>query len=494
MKFEYDILISFSSLDNQQTFSGEDGWVSEFKKSLEMRLSQLLGMKPKIIMTNSKEDEVVENQNDENIDYSKVAIFIPIVSKFYLKSESNLIQLDEACKIRNENKPITEGSLPFVFKLLKNPSNKNIHPLAIQQNIEYHFFDKNIEDNTIKELSPSLLNQTEKLYWSKIDDIAIDIFEYFKAIGHYTESKKEIKKQNGINIYLAECSSDTVSYRDVFKRELSDNGHQVFPKKPLSTQMPAVYSEIVQNLSQTLLSIHILGSDYGVVPEGSNRSLVELQNDVADELLSKKGGNRIIWIPENVIPSDERQKILIEDIRISMKGIGSAEVVVGDLEVCKSLIEDTIVRIENNKLNSINDGLTNLGNSTIYLIYDFYDKAQIPNLVNYLKLLNCDVVTSADGIDETEIRNKHVANLKNCDAVMIYYGNGSELWLKTRLLDLLRIPAYGRKKSGPHKSIVCASPRSDDKYNFNSVDAEIFYCFDEIDTEGIKSWINSWIK
>ena len=69
MKFEYDILISFSSLDNQQTFSGEDGWVSEFKKSLEMRLSQLLGIKPKIILANSKEVEGIENQNIENIDY-----------------------------------------------------------------------------------------------------------------------------------------------------------------------------------------------------------------------------------------------------------------------------------------------------------------------------------------------------------------------------------------------------------------------------------------
>jgi len=481
-------------LDNQQTFSGEVGWVSEFKKSLEMRLSQLIGMKPKILLTNSKEFEGVENQNMENIDYSKVAVFIPILSRFYLKTESNLIQLDEFCKVRNENKPIAHGGIPFVFKVLKNPSNKSIHPITIHHNNEYQFFSKNKEDDTIMEWSPSLSNQTEKMFWSKIDDIAIDIFEYFKSIGHFIENKKEINYQNGINIYLAESSGDTVNYRNIFKRQLADNGHQVFPKKPLSTQMPVVYSEIVQNLSQTVLSIHILGSDYGLVPEGSNRSLVELQNDVADEVLSKKGGNRIIWIPENVIPTDERQKILIEDIHISMKGIGTAELVVGDIEVCKSLIEDAITRIENNKLNNSTDGITNIGNSTIYLIYDVYDRAQISNLVNYLKLLNIDVVTSTDGADETEIRSKHIANLKNCDAVMIYYGNGSELWLKTRLLDLLRIPAYGRKKSGPFKSIVCASPRSDDKYNFSSVDAEIFYCFEEIDTEGIKLWINSWIK
>jgi hypothetical protein len=120
LKFEYDILISFSSLDNQQTFSGEDGWISEFKKSLEMRLSQLIGRKPNIVLRNAKEAEVNKNQNIESIDYSKIAIFIPILSKFYLKEESNLIQLDEFCKARNENKPLVQGSLPFLLmNLLK---------------------------------------------------------------------------------------------------------------------------------------------------------------------------------------------------------------------------------------------------------------------------------------------------------------------------------------------------------------------------------------
>lgn len=491
VQFEYDILISFSPLDNQLVQNGEDGWVTEFRKSLELRLSQLIGRKP---MIHSNDIEPIDDQHDvSDIDASKYALVIPILSKWYIRGEGGIAELESYCEQRNEGRISQVGNLPYVFKVLKNHLKNELHPIAIQQNLDFCFYEKEIESGSIREFSPNLLNQTEKMYWGKLDDLANEIHEYLKQIGQLTQNNKSTNL-NGLTIYLAEGSSDSLVYRDVIKRELSDNGHNILPKKPLTPQMPVIYAEAMQSINQATLSIHILGSEYGIVPEGSNRSMVEIQNDVADEVMAKTGGRRLIWIPENVIPTDERQKILIDDIRSSMKGIGSAEVVVGDLEICKSVIEDTIKRIIIEKEQRLSENNLNIGKAVIYLIYDIYDQVMIQSVSSYFKLLGCDVVTSVDGTDETEIRNKHIENLRHCDAVVLYYGNGSELWLQSRLRDLLRIPAYGRKKVNLAKAILLGSPKQDNKFEFTSKDAIIFDCTEEIDKEGIKSWISNWIK
>ncbi len=491
MQFEYDILISFSPLDNQLVQNGEDGWVTEFRKSLELRLSQLIGRKPII---HSDEVESIDNQDETpDVDASKYALIIPVLSKWYIRGEGGVAELESFCLQKNDGKISQVSNLPYVFKVLKNHVKNDLHPVSIQQNLDFCFYEKDVESGSIKEFSPNLLNQTEKMYWGKLDDLANEIHGYLKQIGQLTQNTQS-GKNNGLTIYLAEGSSDSLVYRDVLKRELADNGHNVLPKKPLTPQMPVVYAEAMQNINQATLSIHILGSEYGIVPEGSSRSMIEIQNDVADEVMAKTGGRRLIWIPENVIPTDERQKVLIEDIRSSMKGIGSAEVVVGDLEICKSVIEDTVKRILIEKEQRLSENNLLVGKAIIYLIYDIYDQGSIQAVSSYFKLLGCEIVTSVDGTDETEIRNKHIENLRHCDAVVLYYGNGSELWLQSRLRDLLRIPAYGRKKGAPSKAILLGSPKQDQKFEFTSKDAIIFDCTEEIDKEGIKSWISNWIK
>lgn len=491
MQFEYDILISFSPLDNQGHQNGEDGWVTELRKSLEVRLTQLIGRKPLI---HSDETESIHGGTEKaDPDASKYALIIPILSKWYIRGEGGISELESYCLQRNDGKVIQVSNLPYVFKVLKNSVKQDLHPGAIQQNLEYCFFEREVETGAVKEFSPSLLNQTEKQYWGKLDDLANDIHDYLKQVGQLNNNQNA-NQANGLTIYLAETSGDAMVYRDVLKRELADNGHNVLPKKPLTAQMPVVYAEAMQNINQATLSIHILASDFGIVPEGSNRSMNEIQNDVADEVMAKTGGRRIIWIPENVVPSDERQKILIEDIRSSMKGIGNAEVVVGDLELCKSVVDDTIKRIVVEKEQRLNEGNMLIGKAVIYLIYDIFDQSLIQPIMSHFKVMGCEIVTSVDGTDETEIRNKHIENLKYCDAVVLYYGNGSELWLQSRLRDLLRIPAYGRKKSKPAKAILLGLPKHDKKFEFTSKEAVIFNCTDQIDTEGIKSWISNWIK
>ena len=48
--------------------------------------------------------------------------------------------------------------------------------------------------------------------------------------------------------------------------------------------------------------------------------------------------------------------------------------------------------------------------------------------------------------DEAQVRQEHEANLDDCDAALIYYGAGNELWLRSKLRELQKIAGYGRTK------------------------------------------------
>ena len=50
MAFDIDVLITFAEKDNEVAQKSELGWVSQFKKFLELMLLQVLGSKPNIVL------------------------------------------------------------------------------------------------------------------------------------------------------------------------------------------------------------------------------------------------------------------------------------------------------------------------------------------------------------------------------------------------------------------------------------------------------------
>ena len=51
------------------------------------------------------------------------------------------------------------------------------------------------------------------------------------------------------------------------------------------------------------------------------------------------------------------------------------------------------------------------------------------------------------------MRYIHQENLKRCDAAIIYFGNTSQAWIKTKLQDLMKSPGFGRIKKIQAKAV-----------------------------------------
>ena len=65
--------------------------------------------------------------------------------------------------------------------------------------------------------------------------------------------------------------------------------------------------------------------------------------------------------------------------------------------------------------------------------------------------------------DEAQVRLDHEENLRICDAVLVYYGRGNELWLRRKLRELQKSAGFGRSKPMLSKAIYLAPPESQEK-------------------------------
>ena len=68
-------------------------------------------------------------------------------------------------------------------------------------------------------------------------------------------------------------------------------------------------------------------------------------------------------------------------------------------------------------------------------------------------------------------RKFHEETLSNCDACVIFYGAGNELWLRRKLREIQKSPGYGRTKPAPLVCVLQIGSRTAEKERFRSHEA-----------------------
>ena len=110
---------------------------------------------------------------------------------------------------------------------------------------------------------------------------------------------------------------------------------------------------------------------------------------------------------------------------------------------------------------------------SIYLTCDSRDLDAVPDLEDYLFDQGFEVIVPIFEGDESEIRLDHQENLKSCDAALIYYGSGNELWLRSKTRDLLKVAGFGRATPLNNKAVYIGSPTNSRKDRFRSHDSVV---------------------
>jgi hypothetical protein len=205
----------------------------------------------------------------------------------------------------------------------------------------YNFFELNQHSLQFVEYDPDVQGESENGYWAVLSDLAYDI----KFISQTSGENKSDKNQT---IYLAEVSHDQLKNRERIKRELLFSGFRVLPMHPLPAKLEDFEKKVKELLAESILSINILGEQYGESPEGTDYSYPELQNRTFSKYYSDpKSANdrkisRIIWMPPSLDSYDDKQTQYLNRIKKEITTSHNTELVQSTIFDLKEIIEKKV--------------------------------------------------------------------------------------------------------------------------------------------------------
>lgn len=448
-----DIFISYAHVDNESLTEGQKGWISQFHRTLEIRLRQLLGENPRIwrdmkLAGTDIFDEKILNQ------FENTRLMISVISPRYVSSEWCARELNEFYNTLESSGGLRVGDKSRIIKVVKtpvdgDPDGGSVHKI-FKSLLGFDFFDIDPETGRVREYNEEFGHEAKRNYLERVYDLAHEITAILKEMGGRSESVDTTATRPGRVVYLAEVTSDLNAERDRIRRELLERGHTVLPDRPLPLEADAASQLISDSLAKAHLAIHLIGSRYGVVPESGDISLIELQSRLSSQQSEKDSLQRLVWIPSGSQPDSERQTEFIRSIQDGSEGMATTELLTGQIEEVKNLAIKRLGVEE--KPTQTEFGHPPLGQAVedgekrIYLICDQQDAEAIEPLEDYLYDQGYEVkVPQFDG-DEDAFAQIHQDNLRFCDAVLIFFGNASGQWVDIKLMDLLKAPGYGRTK------------------------------------------------
>jgi hypothetical protein len=314
-------------------------------------------------------------------------------------------------------------------------------------------FQLDSDSGQIKEYLDFFSQEAEKQYWMKLVDLAYDIHESLLSLKD-NEVRAEVKNIfKRKTIYLAETGHDISIQRNIIKRELLRHGYLVLPNRTLPASLSEIEKEVKKDLLESSVSIHLIGTAYGEIPDGADRSIVDIQNKLAAEVAAeKKEANetfsRLIWISSNLKTASDRQKSFIENIKRDTEAQEGAEILQNALEDFKNIMREELLELH----------VKDIGEkSTVKSVYFLFDRIDLNEVAPFKELatqLGFRILEPSFEGDLLDVRRNHIENLRNLDCAIIFRGKVNDQWARMKVLDLLKAPGFGRKKPILGKALI----------------------------------------
>ncbi len=479
MGFDIDVLIAFAEKDNEAP-KNELGWVSHFKRFLELMLNQVLSERANVML--KAEFDSITSPKLQN-----VGVMVTVLSKDFIESGTCLDHVESFVKgIENSKKTRNR-----IFKVFKTPLSAQEQPPRLRDLIGYEMYQLDSDSGEVREYTDYFSTEAERQYWMKMVDLAYDIYDTLTQLKD-DSSKAEVKNiYKRKTIYLAETGHDLSVQRNIIKRELQRHGYVVLPNQTLPGTFSDLEKIVQRDLGESNLSIHLIGSAYGEIPAGSDRSIVDIQNKLAAEksLRAKDQGDdftRLIWISPVLNNASERQKGFIENIKRDVEAQEGAEILQTPLEDFKNIMREELVESSDRK------GPEELGGRSVYLMHDRVDIADVKPIREVLEKSGFRVLIPEFEGELLEVRKKHIDNLRAFDAAIIYKGKVNEQWVRMKALDLLKAPGFGRKKPIIGKAILTAPGSTLNVESFKSQNLRVIESDPQRSAESVKSFIQEF--
>jgi len=478
----YDVFISYGHLDDQDPAGDVKGWVDLLVERLPRLISNNLGYQPAIWRDERtlKGNDLLTAAIHEGIYQS--LLFVPILSPRYVTSDWCLRELESFV-----NTPAPGGAPAHrsrIFKVIKTPLLFHLakkEPEQLRELIGYSFYE--MDGDMPVEFGPDVVPSKDPRYWTTLRRLAWDISNMLASLKHQPEAQPVVrpvprtvtavpaespKATNGAKkfVYLAETTSDLSQERELVRDELRQRGYGVLPEQKLpSEELRQTETAVRDALGRSVLSVHLIGKRYGSTPEDSASSMVSIQEELATQ---RRAGDPtfsgLLWMPQGLMAppleiTDDRQKAFVTALQNRI-GAG-AELLQTSIEDLKTRVIEKLTppppadpqQISRSKL------------TKVYLICENRDRSFVRPIKEYLFNQKIEVITWLED-DGGKLMDYHHKNLRECDAALIYFGNGDEPWVRKNLEDLEKAFGYGREQDWCASAVYVGAPPNDQKEDF----------------------------
>jgi hypothetical protein len=477
MPFKHDIFISYAHIDNQP-FGDTKGWIDQLFERLKVRLAQLLGAEPVVWWDGRLQgDQYFAGEIGDNV--SATLLLAPVVTPRYVKSAWCRGELAEFCRRALQTGDERVRNHSRIFKIVKTPVEEEHQPEELHGLLGYPFYEVDANGRP-REFSAEVAPNKDPKYWARLDDLAWDIKNAIEKLnpgderwsintGGGAAAGPGEDKPLGKKVYLAETTADLAAERDLIRRELQQRNFYVLPDRELPLTAPEFEAGAREQLSRSVLSVHLVGANYGIIPEGEEeRSIVRWQEELAAERArSDPEFTRLVWMPKGLEAKGARQQRFIEELQTSL-GAG-AELLQTTIEALKTRVLEKLApppRPVSPPAAQQAEGEDEL--KRVYLICDNRDLGEVEPIEEFLFNQGYEVLPSIDGADGAEIAQYHRESLLACDAALIYYGNANQLWLRAKMGDLQKAQGWGRTSPMLTKGVYVSGPPTAEKQRFRT--------------------------
>lgn len=462
MNYDNDLFISYSHLDDQFLPPAQQGWVSQFHAYLEKFLTWNLGHPASIWLDRRRlsGNDVFPREIADQL--AKVAILIAVQSPCYEQSDWCRDEIEAFCKAAKQNGEIVVDNKARIFKvILRPPKSQSPMPPFMKDVSGYEFYvDK---DGCPFELDPTWPDQTQK-FTEKVKFLADDIAELIRRLRELAPDV-EPSASARIPIYVGQCSVDRKEDRDHLLADLKRCGYPVFPNKPLPTDdEEAFVAEASRMLEQCSLSIHLVGSGYGLVPDGpSQKSVVVLENELAVRRSKAGALSRIIWLPDSTVPKCQQQQQFILSLGRDPEVQYGADLITKGLEDLKSAVHATLQKLQRERSLPANSPRPDSAPKFVYVIDDKQDRDASFGLKRWLTSKGFEVTGPVTRGKAAAVRKANEETLALCDTAILFYGAGDEAWKRTVENDLRKANACRGSRPPFLTYTYMSGPATDDK-------------------------------
>ncbi len=449
-RFRHDVFISYTHVDNE--LEAGRHWVTQFHRDLEGRLRRLSGRRDLTVWRDERRRLDSSALVDDTIEEAlrNTAVFVAVLSPVYLL-ESPYCTKERNYFLQALAAQGGSGTSNRIVKVAKTPiRDLSVYPPEFRATgIEHHFFDAATElefDISAPEI--------RYRHFSALNDVAKEIADLLARLDHSGNPSRRA-------IFLAETSSDFAEERLKLRREF-ETRFEVLPSRDLRLLSgPQVIESVKEDLRRSELSVHPIGEHYGLIPELSERSLIDLQLETA--VTHGTGIPRLVWLAPGIAPRDHKQQSLVEQIRSDFSNRPGVEVLERQTESVKAEIDRKL---------SVAVPAAPVSDETmphVYLMCDNRDRKSAECLRRIRRQLYEQGVEvhwpPSDGSAEG-FAKLHREYLTSDDAFLIFYGDTDEAWVQGQLRELLKARGLRRDRPIRAQAVYLAGPQSADKEEF----------------------------